>query len=367
VSWVEHWERVKREALALVPDAGLYSEEGRKLIAYFRWVDQQCYASGMHRLSPWWRETLEKFLASGKLTFLARVGVRGGKSDAISRVVVALCLLQERVLPRGTVGVCPIISNAKQEGKGRGPTLEQILNACGLVDERSKTAGRPTYSIVGGQLEFEIALKDAQGHAIALGVKAARVQSSLGYTGICAFLDEVDAWGAADGANPAEQVISNIKGRFGTQPQARTFIVSASYSKGTHHAKIMREGENEFTFVPTIGAAGALADEITRLEFAVKRKLTDKVLLAPGDAASHDIPAWVTNPATLLETLYTQSEGKLDVILQLNGGRESGWNRKGGKEIAPVDCAAFVTANTLAEGTRRWGGDVSAFDERTVL
>src|SRR5690349_11903298 len=69
------------EAKPLDPDA---------FLAHFYAQEDRLLAKGFHRIPPWWRQELERFVRSGHRRWVVRSGRRGGKSTMLCRLSAAI-------------------------------------------------------------------------------------------------------------------------------------------------------------------------------------------------------------------------------------------------------------------------------------
>jgi hypothetical protein len=315
-AWVDRWARVREEARRLGGD--------NIDLGHLLWVDRACVDAGLHGLSRWWLDHYAAFYASGAFEDVARVGLRGAKSDAGARAVAAETVLQERVLAPTVEARCPIMSANITEASDRFTTVKVVLRAMGYTDHLSRGPCEPGgFKGSGGGVQAQmIQLHDAQGHEVKFQVSAASEAAAAGFTGIAGLCDELDLWGRSTGANPAEKVLRVLRSRYATQPQARLHLVSASYERESEHARLIGLGDEHGQRVARIGEDGAAADHAARLALAAAHGLTDTILLAsPLPPDSPDVPSWVTNPVMSIEAAYARSKGNLREMFALYGGR----------------------------------------------
>ena len=330
----DRWKAIRQQASSL---------HANPFMAALLWVESRCTAAGMHPLHPWWLRHFEAFYLSGKRVDAGRIGLRGAKSDSCCRPAVAEALLTERTLEPGQIGKYPVISNIRSEASGRFDTICTVLDACGLTDLSGKRAEDPNgfKRSGGGNAAHVVDLFDSQGHPIQFVVATANKGGGVGYTGIGAFCDEVDLWGAEEGANPAETVFGLLLTRVTTQPLARIHMMSASYNAKSFHDKTISEGDTPLVRVARLGLEGAKADFEMRVAFARSMGLTDPKLTEPSAPDSTDIPSWVTNPVAPIEESYPLAK-TLQKLLALYGGR-SCENKPGGMGVSDMD--ALIEAN----------------------
>lgn len=217
-------------------------------------LDRALVAHGWPALSPWWRETFERFVQSGCRQLVARVGRRGGKSSSLSRFAVAFALAYPRgAVPPGDVGVVAFISTARDEASQRIRTIRAILDALGI-------GYRP--------IEHGIELSD---RPVAFKVFVATIAGVSGFTSILVIADEVAKWRDSDsGANPATEVLASVRPTMATQSHARIVLSSSPLGTEDAHARAFDEGDTDFqvtAFAPTWVANPTVSEaETHRLE-----------------------------------------------------------------------------------------------------
>lgn len=322
---------------------------GPGLIGTLRWIDDRCQKARMHPLDPWWLQAFSSFYESGKLVFVADVGLRGIKSYSVSRSIVNDALFANRKLDPGTIGVIPIMSSDRTEATDRFHTIKRILRACG-VSPRKKVEDDGDGDIIPGGVDITYASRtlpsggglievtDWRGHHIEFRVYPAKITGAVGYTGVAGFADEVDLWpvdelGVSDSdvasvqtggrANPADVVLDRLLERFTTTiASAHLYIVSASYrGHQSAHARKVRDGDTPIQYVARLGALGAKRDDEQRARLAAAIGSDDPRLHEPANPESPYIPAWVTNPASSIETCYMLSRSRLGPMFGRYGGR----------------------------------------------
>jgi hypothetical protein len=268
-------------------------------------------------------------------------------------------LLQQRTLARGMAGVCPVISSTQKEALGRQGTIVEVLNACGMTEAHNakETLDGLSFQATGGPSGgYLITFFDSQAHRVECHVKTCSIRAAVGFTGICGFCDEVDTWRPETSTDPADKVIESLFDRLGTQPEARMFLVSASYARDTEHARMVERGDTPLVHVARLGDRGASLDEVSRLTLLLHLRdkgvhLTvgeQRLLAERADKASPDVPSWATNPIANIKHLYTLS-GSVARLLQKFGGRRATWARTGMRDYEPVDLAAYARANSDPE------------------
>lgn len=179
-------------------------------------------------LSPWWREALIRFYASGRRQLVLRVGRRGGKSSTLCRVAILEALYGEHRIPPGDIGIVGVVSVSVPEASQRLRTIRAILDTLGVK-----------YKPTDGGIE----LID---RPVAFRVFAASLAAVVGGTWICAICDEVARWRDADsGANPAREVLASLRPTMATQANAKIFLSSSPLSTLDAHYDAFELGETE--------------------------------------------------------------------------------------------------------------------------
>lgn len=313
---LDRWDRVRAEAEA----------RGGGNMGNLLWVESRCVTSGLHPLDRGWERHFSDFYASGEFEFIGRFGVRAAKSDSICRPITAEVLLMPRHLERTVTGVCPILSSTTAEAGDRFQTIQEILLACGYRDVTGSRAPIESWeyrSSGGGTQARVIELLDASGHPCEFRIYAA-TENLAGCTAVAGFGDELDLWGKATGANPAAKVLKVFRSRFMTLPQAKLYLVSATYDRDSEHARLIKNGNAPGQFVPRIGKDGAAKDYADRLRLAKLIRSSDPLLIGPPlPPDSPDNPCWVYNPITPIEEAYRKAKGDLREMFALYGGRLS--------------------------------------------
>jgi len=310
-------ERLRLEAAKFGPGA----------FGYLQMVNARCVDAGLHPMDPWWIGHARKFYSSGKMIDVGRVGLRGGKSTNVCRMLVADVVYQRRQIERSQVGVCPIMSSGTAEATDRMNTIVEVLLALKLRDcsgTRSKLVrGQFRRTKAEGGAE-RVMLFDSQGHKVEFRVYPASKAGAVGFTGICGFCDEVDLWrDKATGANPATEVLDLLKYRYTTQPTAHLYIFSAPYGSTSAHSSRIDMGDTPLQYVARLGQKGADKDAQERWQLVGKAG-PDPRLLAPSDPKSVNIPAWVTSPIVPLSRCYDLAEGDMSKMFSRYGGRPDG-------------------------------------------
>jgi hypothetical protein len=202
------------------------------ILAHMQPLERRLVAAGFPAMSPWWRDTVEGFYASGRRQLVLRVGRRGGKSSSLCRVAVLEALYGEHRIPPGDLGVVAIVSVSRDEAVQRLRTVKAILDVL-----------RVKYRPIDGGIELE-------GRPVAFKVYTASIAGVSGPTAIAAICDEVAKWRDADtGANPATEVLASLRPTMATQPNARIFLSSSPLGRLDAHAHAFDVGDDAFQLV----------------------------------------------------------------------------------------------------------------------
>lgn len=170
------------------------------------------------------------------------------------RLAVALALYGAYDIPPGDVGVIAFVSVKMAEARERLATIAQILDV--LAEP---------YSVSGDEIRLHR-------RPIAFRVYPASFRTSVGFTGLALFADEVARWRDDDtGANPAHHVFSSMRPSLATIPNAIEVVVSSPWATLDYHYELCRDGT------------------------------TDEQLFC-------EAPSWVANPVTMSEERARQLE-----------------------------------------------------------
>ncbi|MBI2393173.1 MAG: hypothetical protein HYV09_26545 [Deltaproteobacteria bacterium] len=213
-------------------------------------MDKQLVRAGFPPTSPWWRETLERFLRSDRRQLVARVGRRGGKSSTLCRLAVVLALAGDHRIPPGDRGVVAFISTRRDEAAARLYTISTILRAL-----------RIPFTPSGDYID----LTDAP---IRFQVFPATIAGVSGFTSVAVIADEVAKWRDSDsGANPATEVLASVRPTMATQPHARMVLSSSPFGLLDAHAEAFDRGDTDdqlVAFAPTWEANPTITEDDTR-------------------------------------------------------------------------------------------------------
>lgn len=256
----------------------------------YDWLDAKLVANGWPATSPWWREQIARWIASGKRQLVGRVGRRGGKSSTMCRLAVVLTLWGSHAVPPGDVGYASFVSTTKEEASERLRTIQGILGVLGYRWE--PIAQGRGLTIPGARRGFR--------------VFAASISGVSGFTCVFFCADEVAKWRDADtGANPAREVLASARPTMATQPEARMVLISSPLGRLDAHAAAYEQGETDYQIVahaPSWVANPTLTEEGTRREERVEDIWRREYAAIPleGDEQSLFTPAMLdkcTRPA----------------------------------------------------------------------
>jgi hypothetical protein len=214
-------------------------------------LDSALVASAFVPISPWWLDTLRRFLLSGRRQLVVRAGRRGGKSSSLCRFAVSFALAYDlKQIPKGDVGTVAFFSTRQDEAAQRLRTIKAILDALGLKH-------RPIESGI-----------ELVGRPIVFKVFPASVVGASGFTGILVVCDEVSKWRDSDtGANPSTEVLAAVRPTMATQPDARIVLSSSPLTHEDSHAKAFDAGDNAHqvvAYAPTWIANPTITEQQTR-------------------------------------------------------------------------------------------------------
>lgn len=191
-------------------------------------MDALLVRAGFPPMSPWWRETIVRWLATGDARQLvARIGRRGGKSSTLTRLAVAFALFGDFKIPPGDVGVVAIVSVRREEAAERLRLVRAILDALG----EPYTGSAETIEL--------------QRRPVVFRVFVASLSGVVGFSAIFVLCDEVARWRDGEsGANPASEVLASLRPTLLTHPHARIVLSSSPLSVVDAHAEAFDRGDN---------------------------------------------------------------------------------------------------------------------------
>jgi len=226
---------------------------GELVLARLASVEAALVAARWPAISPWWRETLSRFMGSTVVQLVARVGRRGGKSSTavVFGVAFALVYASLGLVPPGDVGYVVFVSARRDEALARLRGIERILGELGI-----EYAGGDGDAIV------------MAGTNIGFRVLSCNVASVSGWTTILAVADECAKWmNSETGQNPAAEVLAALRPTMATQALARMMMISSPLGTLDEHARAFDQGTNEFqhvAYAQTWIANPTLTEEATR-------------------------------------------------------------------------------------------------------
>lgn len=204
--------------------------KGVDLFAKLMWLEDKLKQSGMgwHEMSPFWKETLKRFLRGGKRRLALRVGRRGGKSSTLCRLAVVLLVFGNYDIPAGDTGEFIFMSVSKNEATSRLNTIRQILDIINVPHAGGKEV---------------IQLKDMPRRC---KVYPASAKFTVGMTCIGIMGDEVARWENDDNsANPARDIYGSVRPAMLTQPNAKELMSSSPWSELDYHYETVEQGDTE--------------------------------------------------------------------------------------------------------------------------
>ncbi len=190
-------------------------------------MDARLVASGMFGLTPFWRQTLERWYSHPTAkTLVARVGRGGAKSHTAVKVAVAEVLFGNWKVPPGELHYFAFVSLSKDEAFQRLTLIKQILTVLGVAFE----ASGDVVSLPELQLGFRV---------FACQIGAVSGFRCVGYSA-----DEAAKWENADhSANPAAEVCTSLDSMCITRPNARRLIISSPWGMDDLHYTLFERGE----------------------------------------------------------------------------------------------------------------------------
>jgi hypothetical protein len=164
------------------------------LLARFDQLDRLLVVAGFPPTSPWWRNRIERFVRSGR--------------------------------KRWVLEVVAIVSVAREEASQRIVTIEAILKALGVKFEKRAS---------------EIDIPERR---VKFSVRTCSTTGTIGFTSVMIWADEAAHWTSGDDyANPAREVMANLRPTMATQPTAFEVMCSAPWDMENYHHELMRAGD----------------------------------------------------------------------------------------------------------------------------
>lgn len=332
--------------LRLLPAAGRCRMKPPKVfdaesfLLRLRAMDLALERSGFPPISPWWWQTLERFLRrvpDGLRSLVLRVGRRGGKSSTLCRLAVAWGIWGEWSVPPGDVGVVAFISVSKDEASQRLRTIESILQALRIRFRRT-----------GEGIELE-------DRRCVFKVFAARTDSVIGFTCIAEFDDEVAAWRDTDtGANPASDVLSFMAPTRATQLFAFRVVSSSPRSISDAHAKMFDQGDTDGQMVahaPTWLANPTITEEQTRRDEPDLRVWSREYAAIPQAAALGAFDVEAVDRAFIWPK-YMGAPARRIVVIDASSGKKDRWTWAvcGWNEFAHAKRLVFDSVDSVDGG-----------------
>lgn len=195
-------------------------------------IDRQCAKEGMPPISDWWLENLCAFYKGGFRRFCARVGRRGGKTSTIIKCAVAEVLYGRYTVPPNDIGDFIFISKDREDVRDKLLKTSKVLDAL-------KIEYHPT--------KDELVLAH---YPVRMKSVVATIAGVVSKTAIGIFEDEVALWrDAASGANPAKEILANLRPSMITQPGAHEYMVSAPWGCDDVHYHAIEEGTTKKQYV----------------------------------------------------------------------------------------------------------------------
>ncbi len=229
---------------------GALTRRSTGLIEGITALDKALVPLGWPAISPWWWTQIKAFYQGRRLgckRLVARVGRRGGKSSTICRLAVAEALYGNHVIQPGDVGAVVFVSVKLSEARARLSTVQQILDAI-----------KEPYNRAGDEIQL-------MHRRIVFRAYPANFRTSVGFTGIAFFADEVSRWrDEATGANPATHVFASIRPSLATMPNAIEVVVSSPWATLDYHydlCKIGTTAEQWFCEAPSWVANPTLTEQ----------------------------------------------------------------------------------------------------------
>ena len=181
-----------------------------KILAALRTIESALVASSVHGMSPFWRDTYERFyLHPTARVLIACVGRGGDKSRESVVSALAEVLAFEGNVPIGERHYFTHIAENVAEATKTLRILEQYLRIIGI----------PFVTRSGDTLDLE---------SLPLGFKvlACRIGAVSGWRCIGWTADESAKW-SSEGVDPSEEVVASIRAMTVTHPTARGRMISS--------------------------------------------------------------------------------------------------------------------------------------------
>jgi len=150
------------------------------------------------------------------------IGVRGGKSKVAGLIATTLGMFRDYspYLSRGEVGTLPVIAADRKQARTVFGYIKSYLCETPLFA-----------SLVTGEKAESIGFTNAYGNPIVIEVHTASFRSLRGYTCVGCVADEIAVWKSEGSANPDTEVITAIRSRFATIPNAMLVAISSPYAR----------------------------------------------------------------------------------------------------------------------------------------
>ena len=276
---------------------------------YLLWVESRLATKGFHAMSPWWRESLRAFYASGKQWGLWCVSRGGGKSTTLERVAATNALLIPRTVPPGQTWSWPFISVGPDDANRRIDGIAAVFRAIGLpvIGDEDESGTKAKTGVKVSHAPRALAkLTDLRGNAIALMSIAGTIGNVSGPSTIGATVDEAaKLLDKATHANPLTEIIASLAQTSRGRPGWRAIVCSSAWHRKGAHFQLIEQGDTDANYVARIGEAH-LPDALAGLESVAlwelgrgERDAAERIRAhaATLTAASPLVPTWVANPA----------------------------------------------------------------------
>ena len=198
---------------------------------YLLWVESRLATKGFHAMSPWWRESLRAFYASGKQWGLWCVSRGGGKSTTLERVAATNALLIPRTVPPGQTWSWPFISVGPDDANRRIDGIAAVFRAIGLpvIGDEDESGTKAKTGVKVSHAPRALAkLTDLRGNAIALMSIAGTIGNVSGPSTIGATVDEAaKLLDKATHANPLTEIIASLAQTSRGRPGRSTPVINS--------------------------------------------------------------------------------------------------------------------------------------------